>query len=169
MTAEKIGKIGDKSAVPIMVLKAVKKLISALYRLINNVCRGGFDESVQDNMKRLTLGAALLAMLIASIVGAQVVGSRTTSAPGITRRVMVDERTVQVVRSTYQPGAVEPPGPHSFDVVIVPLSPGTMEVTVAGKSIPWKSGEAFFIGRGVEHRLANDGKTAVDFLSIRVP
>jgi quercetin dioxygenase-like cupin family protein len=120
-------------------------------------------------MKRLTLEAALLAMLIVSVVGAQVVGSRTTSAPGIIRRVMVDERTVQAVRSTYQPGAVEPPGPHSFDVVIVPLSPGTMEVTVAGKSIPWKSGEAFFIGRGIEHHLANNGRTAVDFMSIRVP
>jgi quercetin dioxygenase-like cupin family protein len=119
-------------------------------------------------MKRLTFAIPLLTLLIASAVCAQVVGSRTTSAPGITRRVMVDERTVQVVRSTYQPGAAEPPGPHPFDVVIVPLCPGKMEVTVAGKSIPWKSGEAFFIGRGVEHRLANNGSTAVDFISIRV-
>lgn len=120
-------------------------------------------------MKRLAFAAALIVLLTTSILAAQVVGSRTTSAPGITRRVTVDERTVQVVRSTYQPGAVEPLGPHSFDVVIVPLSPGRMEVTVAGKSIPWKSGEAFFIGRGVEHRLANNGRTAVDFISIRVP
>jgi mannose-6-phosphate isomerase-like protein (cupin superfamily) len=120
-------------------------------------------------MKRLALSAAPLVLLTASILGAQVVGSRTTSAPGITRRVMIDERTVQVVRSTYQPGAVEPAGPHSFDVVCVPLSEGRIEVTVAGKSIPWKPGEAFFIGRGVEHRLANHGRTAVDFISIRIP
>jgi hypothetical protein len=65
--------------------------------------------------------------------------------------------------------AAEPPGPRSFDVVCVPPSAGRMEVTVAGKHIPWKSEGAFFIGRGVEHHIANKGKTAVDFISIRVP
>src|SRR5262245_15342683 len=50
------------------------------------------------------------------------VGGPTGSNAGITRRVMVDERTVQVVRSTYAPKTVEPPGPHEFDVVIIPLS-----------------------------------------------
>jgi len=120
-------------------------------------------------MKRLTIAISVLSLTIASALYAQVVGSRTTSAPGITRRVVVDERTVQVVRSTYQPGAAEPPGPHSFDVVIVPLSAGFMEVTVAGKRIPWKSGEAFFIRRGVEHRVANKGRRPIDFISIRIP
>ena len=119
-------------------------------------------------MKRLIVAISLLVLLKPCAV-AQVVGSSTTSTREINRRVMVDERTVQVVRSRYQPGAAEPPGYHSFDVVIIPLSPGTMEVTVAGKNIPWKSGEAFFIGRGVEHHIANKGKTAVDLISIRIP
>jgi hypothetical protein len=75
-------------------------------------------------MKGLTFAIPAFTLLITFAVCVQVVGSRTTSTPGITRRVMIDERTVQAVRSTYQPGTAEPPGPHMFDVVCVPLSPG---------------------------------------------
>ena len=49
-------------------------------------------------MKRLTFVTVLVSLSIASIVAAQVLGSCTTSGPGITRRVMLDERTVQAVR-----------------------------------------------------------------------
>ena len=108
----------------------------------------------------------LLAMMA---FAAQVRDSRTASEGGITRRLMVDEPSVQAVRSTYRPGATELRGPHRFDVVLVPLSEGKMEVSVAGKSLEWKIGEAIFIGRGVEHDIANNGKTPVEFVSIRIP
>jgi quercetin dioxygenase-like cupin family protein len=77
-------------------------------------------------------------------------------------RGSIDERMVQVVRSTYKSGAIEPPGPHSFDVVIVPLTAGNMRVEIAGKTVGWKVGEPIFISRGTEHSVANRGETAVD-------
>jgi mannose-6-phosphate isomerase-like protein (cupin superfamily) len=64
---------------------------------------------------------------------------------------------------------LNPPGPHSFDVVVVPLTAGNMRVEIAGKTVAWKVGEPIFIPRGVEHNLANRGETAVDLLSIRIP
>jgi mannose-6-phosphate isomerase-like protein (cupin superfamily) len=44
-----------------------------------------------------------------------------------------------------------------------------MKVKIAGKSVEWKIGEPFFIPRGIEHNLANRGRTPVDFVSIRIP
>lgn len=108
----------------------------------------------------------LIAMAMAT---AQVREPRSTSDTGISRRLVIDEKTVQVMRTTYKPGAVEPPGPHSFDVVIVPLSGGNMRVEIAGKPVEWRVGEPFFVPRGVEHNLANRGETAVDYLGIRIP
>jgi len=114
----------------------------------------------------VVFAGTLIAM---AVVTAQVRDSRTTSESGITRRLVIDEKTVQVVRSTYKSGAIEPPGPHSFDVVCVPLTAGNMRVEIAGKTVAWKVGEPFFIPRGTEHGLANRGETAVDFVSIRIP
>jgi quercetin dioxygenase-like cupin family protein len=102
-------------------------------------------------------------------VTAQVRDSRTTSESGISRRLVIAEKTVQVVRSTYKSGALEPPGPHSFDVVLVPLTAGDMRVEIAGKTVAWKVGEPIFIPRGTNHSLANLGETAVDLVSIRIP
>ena len=114
----------------------------------------------------LVLAGTLIAI---AVVTAQVRDSRTTSESGVNRRLVIDEKTVQVVRSTYKPGFVEPPGTHSFDVVLVPLTAGNMRVEVAGKTVPWKVGEPFFIPRGTEHSIANRGKMAVDLVSIRIP
>lgn len=112
-------------------------------------------------------GAGVLIAMAAAT--AQLRDSRTTSDSGISRRLVIDEKTVQVVRTTYKPGAVELPGPHSFDVVIVPLTAGNMRVEIAGKPVAWKVGDSFFVPRGVEHNLANRGDTAVDLVSIRIP
>lgn len=116
-----------------------------------------------------TLGVGSIALITMVTATAQVRNSSTTSDSGVVRRLVIDEKTVQAVRSTYRPGMVEPPGPHSFDVVIVPLSPGEMRVEIAGKPVAWKVGEPFFIPRGAEHNIANKGKTAVDVVSIRIP
>ena len=108
-------------------------------------------------------------LIATAAVSAQVQNSRTASEPGVNRRLVIDEKTVQVARSTYESGAHETPGSHSFDVVIVPLSAGNMQVEIGGKTVAWKVGEPFFIPRGIKHSLANEGKTAVDLISIRIP
>lgn len=115
----------------------------------------------------LICGAGVLIAIGA--VMAQVRDSRTTSDSGITRLLLIDEKTVQVVRSTYKPGAVEPPGPHSFDSVIVPLTAGNMRVEIGGKTVAWKVGDPLFVPRGMEHSIANRGDTAVDLVGIRIP
>jgi mannose-6-phosphate isomerase-like protein (cupin superfamily) len=120
-------------------------------------------------MRIASIPCPVMALLALTTLTAQIRDSRTTSEPGITRRLVIDQRSVQVVRSTYQSGAVEPRGPHSFDVVIVPLSQGDMKVKIAGKSVEWKIGEPIFIPRGIEHDIANVGKTPLDFVSIRIP
>jgi quercetin dioxygenase-like cupin family protein len=118
---------------------------------------------------RFVICCAAAALMTIGATTAQVRDSRITSDAGITRRLLIDEKTVQVVRSTYKSGVVEPPGPHSFDVVIVPLTAGKMRVEIAGRTVAWKVGDAFFIPRGIEHSLANRGETPVDFVSIRIP
>ena len=104
-----------------------------------------------------------------AVVTAQVPDTRTTSEAGVTRRLVIDEKSVQVVRSTYLSGFVEAPGTHPFDVVLVPLTAGDIRVEVAGKAVPWKVGEPFFIPRKTEHSIANQGRVAVDLVSIRIP
>ena len=115
----------------------------------------------------LICGAGVLVAI--GVVTAQVRDSRTTSGSGISRRLIIDEKTVQVVRSTYESGAHEPPGPHSFDVVIVPLTEGNMRVEIAGKAVAWEVGEPIFIPRGIKHSLVNEGNTAVNLVGIRIP
>ena len=109
------------------------------------------------------------ALIAIAAVTAQVRDSRTASTLGISQRLVIDEKSVQVMRTTYKPGAVEPPGPHSFDVVIVPLTAGNMRVEIAGKPVAWKVGDPIFVPRGVEHNLANRGATAVDYLGVHIP
>jgi hypothetical protein len=53
--------------------------------------------------------------------------------------------------------------------LMVVLSRVNMRVEIAGKTVSWKVDEPIFIPRGVEHSLANQGETAVDLLSIRIP
>jgi quercetin dioxygenase-like cupin family protein len=120
-------------------------------------------------MRKVSIAYLVVTLLVLTTLTAQVRDSRTTSGPGITRRLVIDQKSVQVVRSTYEPGAVEPRGPHPFDVVIVPLSQGNMAVKIAGKSAKWAIGEPIFIPRGIEHDIANAGKTPLDFVSIRIP
>jgi quercetin dioxygenase-like cupin family protein len=117
---------------------------------------------------RFLMCSAGILIAIATVT-AQVRDSRTTSDSGITRRLVIDQKKVQVVRSTYKSGAAEPPGPHPFDVVIVPLTAGNMRLEIASKTVEWKVGEPIFILRGAEHSIANRGETAVDLLSIRIP
>src|SRR4029077_21052554 len=65
----------------------------------------------RQTMRIAFIPSVVMALLALTTLTGQVRDSRTTSEPGITRRLVIDQRTVQVVRSTYQPGAVEPNGP----------------------------------------------------------
>lgn len=120
-------------------------------------------------MRKKSIAYVIAALLALTTLTAQVRDSGSTSDRGITRRLIIDQPNVRVGRSTYGPGAVEPRGPHPYDAVLVPLIGGDMRVEIAGKSVDWKVGEPLFIPRGIEHNLANRGKTPVDFIVVRIP
>jgi quercetin dioxygenase-like cupin family protein len=90
----------------------------------------------------------------------------THSTASITRTVIVDRGGLQAVRVRYAPGAVEPPGPHVYDVVIVPLD-GAMSVELEGKPVAWRPGVPILIPRGAPHRVANPSRAAATFVSVR--
>src|SRR5215813_7376084 len=112
----------------------------------------------------------IVAMAILAPALAQIKGGKTNTEPGITRRLLIDQPTVQTVRTSYAPGARESRGPHPYDVVLVPLNSGSIHLNIPGQPDPaWRPGEAIFIKRGTDHQLVNAGNSAIEFVSVRVP
>ena len=88
---------------------------------------------------------------------------------GVTRTVLFDEKAFRVTRTLREGGTVEAPGTHAMDVLIIPVSEGTADVTVAGKSQGlWKVGGAFFIPRNVDHRFANTGTKPLEYIAVSI-
>ncbi len=120
-------------------------------------------------MKAQRLPALLVGVLSLSAT-AQIQNVPPAEEAGIHRSLLVDQRSVQAARVTYEPGAIEPAGVHPYDVVVVPLNRGVIKLNVPGQPDPiWQPGTAIFIKRGTEHRLANIGKKPIEFITIRVP
>jgi quercetin dioxygenase-like cupin family protein len=119
-------------------------------------------------MQRTTL-VLLVAGSAIFATAAPSVDLHTSAGAGITKRMVIDEPRVQVVRVTIAPGAIEPPGSrHPYDVVLVPLNQALMEVSIEGKPVPWRSGEPIYIQRGSPHEMSNKGQEAAECLSIRI-
>jgi quercetin dioxygenase-like cupin family protein len=118
----------------------------------------------------MRFGLFFTALIAITPAAAQIKSGKSTTEPGITRRLLVDQPTVHTFRTSYAPGAMESHGPHPYDVVLVPLNSGTIHLNVAGQPDPlWRPGEAIFIKRGTDHQLVNVGKTAIEFVSVRIP
>ena len=79
---------------------------------------------------------------------------------GITARTALDapDATVRVVE--FGPGARETVHTHPYDLVLVPLASGPMELQLAGKTETknYGAGDAVFVPRNTPHALANPGK-----------
>lgn len=92
-----------------------------------------------------------------------------TPEPGVTREVLVDQKNLRVTRTVREAGSVEAPGTHPMDVLIIPTSDGSADVSVRGKNLgEWKVGQAFHIPRDAEHRFANTGKTPIHYIAVSV-
>jgi len=92
---------------------------------------------------------------------------RTDSTETIKRSVVGETGTMQAVRVTYLRGAVEPPGPHGYDAVLVPIDPG-LSVELEGQRVEWTPGVPILLPRGAPHRVRNAASDAVTFISVRV-
>jgi quercetin dioxygenase-like cupin family protein len=90
--------------------------------------------------------------------------------PGITRTPMLDNAEARVTRVAFAPGAREPVHAHPFDLVVVPLEPGRMEVRL-GNDVATKAyaaGEAMFLPRDVPHAVSNVDGRPIEVLSIGI-
>ncbi len=110
----------------------------------------------------------IVVLLVIVAMAARAFDLHKSADVGITKRIVLDEPKVQVVRQTYDPGAIEPPGPHPYDVVLIPLNQATMVVRIEGKPVKWGFGEPIYIQRGLQHEVSNHGHAAVEFLSVRI-
>jgi quercetin dioxygenase-like cupin family protein len=94
-----------------------------------------------------------------------------TPAPaGITRTPVLDNAEARVARVGFAPSAREPVHSHPFDLVVVQLTPGRVEVKV-GEQVTTKdhaAGEAIFFPRDVPHAVSNVGATPFDALSVGI-
>lgn len=119
-------------------------------------------------MQRTTLIVLSVAVVGTFAMLVHSADSHTSGDSGITKRMVIDELKVQVVRLSYGPGATEPPGPHPYDVVLVPLNQVAMQLSIEGKTVKWSFGEPIYIQRGRQHAVSNAGRETAEFLSIRI-
>jgi len=90
--------------------------------------------------------------------------------PGITRTPLLDNADARVTRVAFAPGAREPIHSHPFDLVVVPLEAGRMEVRL-GDAVSTKAyamGEVMFLPRDIPHAVSNVDGRPIEVLSIGI-
>jgi quercetin dioxygenase-like cupin family protein len=89
---------------------------------------------------------------------------------GITRSPVLDNQDARVTRVEFAPGAREPVHSHPFDLIVVPLTGGRLEVRV-GDRVETRDvapGEPLFLPRDVSHAVSNAAGAAIAVLSIGI-
>ena len=89
---------------------------------------------------------------------------------GITRVPVLDNKDARVARVTFGPGSREPVHSHPFDLVLVQLVPGRMEVLVGGEKTvkDHAAGEVLFLPRGVPHAVSSADAQPFEVLSVGI-
>lgn len=94
-------------------------------------------------------------------------GQGRPDTAGITRTTLKDDAQSTVTRVHFNPGAAEPPHTHPYDVILVPVTAGTIEFTVGGKKVTAvKPGDVQFVPHDVMHALTNTGKQDFELIAI---
>jgi quercetin dioxygenase-like cupin family protein len=76
------------------------------------------------------------------------------SGPKMSRTPIVSGPHGEAVRTKVEAGYEEAAGSkHEYDAVVVPMTDGTSTLTLEGKSVAMKKGEAYLISRGVAHSV----------------
>lgn len=96
-------------------------------------------------------------------------GAARPQTPGITRTTLADDAKKTVTRVEIIPGAGEPPHTHATEMVLIPVTDGSVEWNVNGKIVTsLKAGEALFVPANTTHSLKNTGKQKFEAISIAV-
>jgi quercetin dioxygenase-like cupin family protein len=96
-------------------------------------------------------------------------GQGRPAIEGISRTTLKDDAKATVTRVHFKPGAVEPPHTHPYDVILVVVTAGTLDLEIGGKKVTTvKSGDVEFVPREVTHHLTNAGKQDFELIAIAV-
>lgn len=89
---------------------------------------------------------------------------------GIKRTPRIENDETRVVEVAVEPGAREPVHTHPFDLVVVQLTAGTVEVRLAAdaKTVALGAGEVVFLPRDVPHAIGNAGRGPLAMMSVAI-
>lgn len=90
--------------------------------------------------------------------------------PGITRTVLVDNDTVLVARLQYEAGKGETSHTHPFSAVVIQLTPGEVDMTLAADRSRARrdAGTVWFIPATAPHAAVNVGTAPFDQIAITI-
>ena len=82
---------------------------------------------------------------------------------------MLDNAEARVTRVEFAAGAREPVHSHPFDLAVVPLTAGRLEVRIGEKveTRAYSPGDPMFLPRDIPHAVANAGTTSVFSVGIK--
>ncbi len=94
----------------------------------------------------------------------------TAARPDISRTLILDNGEARVGRAVFEPGAREAVHSHPFDMVIVQLEAGRMDVQVGEDRTDkdYAVGEVVFLPRDIPHSVANSGGRPRAILSVAI-
>jgi quercetin dioxygenase-like cupin family protein len=97
-------------------------------------------------------------------------GPATAARPGITRTSVLENDEARVTRVKFDPGARETVHTHPFDLVLVALTGGRVEVMVGSdRSVEDRpAGHVWFLPREIPHAVASAASAPMEFMSIGV-
>jgi quercetin dioxygenase-like cupin family protein len=94
----------------------------------------------------------------------------SSAPPGITRKPLVDNAEARVTHVTFAPQAREPVHAHPFDLVVVQLTAGRVEVRVGDDTSTrdYAAGEVIFLPRDIPHAVSNADRGSFEILSVGI-
>jgi beta-alanine degradation protein BauB len=89
---------------------------------------------------------------------------------GIKRTPVLDNSDARVTRVAFAPAAREPVHSHPFDLVVVPLTAGRIELRLGERveTRDYAAGEPMFLPRDVAHAVANAGSAPLEVFSVGI-
>ena len=122
-----------------------------------------------------TIRLLLFALLVPAATAPQAaqaplpLGAGRPEVPGITRTTIRDDAKSTVTRVHFAAGAFEPPHTHATDVILVPVTAGTLELVIGARTVAdVKPGDVQFVPRDVTHHLKNTGRQPFELIAIAV-
>lgn len=89
---------------------------------------------------------------------------------GITRTPLLENAETRVVRVQFEPGAREEVHTHPFDLLVIQITPGQVEVLEGSQKrlLHAPAGFVLFLAKDVPHAVANVGASGFTVLSVAV-